>query len=219
MSRESGYLIDTFLVLDLAGLGVGHWSFVPYLQSDAYISQSLCPETSGVIVVINAPSMFGMMWSAFKVVLNARTLAKVKILSGKGEEHMKKMVSDDSLPLYLGGNFATPLDRWLEEREPLALYKECYVANSAQKSIEFNIAEDSGIKAVKWSIQTKDKDISFSVWFGQTEVLAAARLKKHESEFTLPEDTKSGVLTLNFDNTYSYWNGKTVMYKITLVKM
>jgi hypothetical protein len=216
MSRESGYLVDTFLVLDFAGLGMGHWSFIPYFQSDAYISQSLCPETSGVIVVVNTPAMFGMMWSAFKVVLNARTLAKVKILSGKGEEFLRKMVDDNNLPIYSGGNVQTPLENWLELNEPLALYKECYVLNSAQKSIDYPISK--GTKSFKWSIQTKAKDIGFSIFLGETEILESSRVEKHDGEFTIPQDFESGNLTLKFDNTFSYWNAKTVLYKLTSVR-
>lgn len=70
------------------------------------------PNTLKHIFIIRAPKWFSMAWNTIKYVMEADTRKKVEIVSG-GEQSLallRKHMSDDSIPAYLGGKMHTQGD-------------------------------------------------------------------------------------------------------------
>lgn len=65
--------------------------------------QNNYPETLGKTLIINAPSMFAVLFKAVKPMLDARTQAKIKVCSSSYLSELRKYVDDENIPSYLGG--------------------------------------------------------------------------------------------------------------------
>ncbi len=81
-SKVAGKTVtQTLAVLDLKGVGLRHLSAdVRRIISTIFrVDQDNYPETLGKTLVINAPSIFKVIFAMFKPVLDARTQAKVEV--------------------------------------------------------------------------------------------------------------------------------------------
>lgn len=69
--------------------------------------QNNYPETLGKTLIINAPSMFAVLFKAVKPMLDARTQAKIKVCSSSYLSELRKYVDDENIPSYLGGRIVS----------------------------------------------------------------------------------------------------------------
>mmetsp|Transcript_10482 Transcript_10482/g.18328 ORF Transcript_10482/g.18328 Transcript_10482/m.18328 type:complete len:524 (-) Transcript_10482:635-2206(-) len=105
-SHLAGRNVDqTFGILDAKGVGLSHLSgeVKRVLTSLLKYDQDNYPEALGHICIINAPSVFRMLWNLIKGVLDARTQSKIEILGTNYLDGLLKWVDIDSIPVWLGG--------------------------------------------------------------------------------------------------------------------
>lgn len=105
-SKIAGHQIcTTFTILDLKGVGLRHLTGETkrILNKIVDIDSNNYPETLGQTLIINAPSVFKMLWSVVKPMLDVRTQAKVKVASSNYMPELLKYVDIENIPAYLGG--------------------------------------------------------------------------------------------------------------------
>eukprot|EP00922_Rhytidocystis_sp_ex-Travisia-forbesii_P000030 GHVS01000056.1.p1 GENE.GHVS01000056.1~~GHVS01000056.1.p1 ORF type:complete len:291 (+),score=33.17 GHVS01000056.1:290-1162(+) len=107
-SIKAGRPIEqNFTILDLHGLGVSHFNSQTrqILKQLTAISQNYYPEILGKMMIINAPSVFTLMWNFVKPLIDEKTVAKISWFGTKDNwrEKLLTMVDADQLPDFLGG--------------------------------------------------------------------------------------------------------------------
>ena len=63
------------------------------------------PETLHCLLIINAPSWFGMIWSLVKKLIDARTASKIEVFtsSKSGSKRMRELIDEKQIPSCYGG--------------------------------------------------------------------------------------------------------------------
>ena len=218
MSRRQGKLVDGFLVLDFKGLGLQHYSFLPFMKKDAELSQMLGPEVSGVIAVVNVPSMFHMLWNSFKGMMNEHTLKKVKLFKDSGEDFLQWVVSREELPRVYGGRRLSPLDPWLKQYDPTSLMKNVFISRGSKETLEIDCHEESTTARVSVMVESKDVRIVTKglTHDGETRVLEESVLISSghgliEKNFDRQAYRK---ISIEIDNTHSMFTSKSVYYSV-----
>jgi len=93
--------------MDMANLTVGQLnSRTMAIIKDQSVIDSLCfPETMNKMFIINSPRFFAASWNIIKQWIDARTAAKVEVLSGRKqwEPRLLKFIDEDQLPADYGG--------------------------------------------------------------------------------------------------------------------
>ncbi|KAL6781574.1 SEC14 [Auxenochlorella protothecoides x Auxenochlorella symbiontica] len=105
-SKVAGHQVNTtFAILDVKGVGLKHLTGETrrILSEIVEIDSNNYPETLGKTLIINAPSMFAVLFKAVKPMLDARTQAKIKVCSSSYLSELRKYVDDENIPSYLGG--------------------------------------------------------------------------------------------------------------------
>ena len=64
------------------------------------------PETLHCLLIINAPSWFGMIWSLVKKLIDARTASKIEVFtsSKSGSKRMRELIDEKQIPSCYGGD-------------------------------------------------------------------------------------------------------------------
>ncbi|GMI05961.1 hypothetical protein TrVE_jg12766 [Triparma verrucosa] len=96
----------TCTVFDVEGVRPGDLSGIvlEFLKKTSSIMQDHYPERSEIILVINSPNWFYIIWNVVKQFINSNTLKKVRILSKRGSlEGMKEFIDVGEIPVEYGG--------------------------------------------------------------------------------------------------------------------
>ncbi|CAL8462059.1 g1590 [Coccomyxa elongata] len=113
-SIVAGRHIDqTFAIIDVKGVGLKHLTgdIKKMLSRIMAIDQNNYPEMLGHTCIINAPSVFKMVWQAVKSFIDPKTQEKIEICKTDYVPALLKWVDAENLPEYLGGTSkATLLD-------------------------------------------------------------------------------------------------------------
>jgi hypothetical protein len=59
------------------------------------------PERANAYYLVNVPYVFSAIWKVVKPLLQPRTIARVKVLSGNGLEALRKMIDEEHIPTFL----------------------------------------------------------------------------------------------------------------------
>jgi len=108
-SLKSKTIIETLMVVwDVKGMQMSTLSsdFRSLMSSMIKMDQDYYPETLGKIMIVNAPSVFPMIWGVIKPWLDAVTAAKVSI---KGSEYKAMLIESlgmENVPANYGGTKA-----------------------------------------------------------------------------------------------------------------
>lgn len=109
LSKKSGKHIEqSVTILDLDGLNFTKIfskrnEIQAFLKLSSSIAQDNYPEMMGRLFIINAPFVFGMLWSLVKGFLDERTQKKISVLSSSYKSELTKVISEEELPDWLGG--------------------------------------------------------------------------------------------------------------------
>ncbi|PSC67121.1 Glutamyl-tRNA(Gln) amidotransferase subunit A [Micractinium conductrix] len=106
-SKQAGRHIDqTFAIMDVKGVGLKHLTgdVKSILGRITETDQNNYPETLGKTVIINAPTVFKMIWGMVRPMLDVRTQAKIEVAPNDYMKVLLKHIDADSIPDYLGGN-------------------------------------------------------------------------------------------------------------------
>jgi len=223
LTVERGHVVRTCKIMDLSGVGTKHLNTagLKYFQTILHLSQAYYPEMLGRVYVINCPWAFNILWKIVKPWLNEQTLSKVVICGNDYQEVLLRNIAEESLPTYLGGKCECP-GGCVELKNPEDLFTKQTVKAGAFHEVELKIEDRDTL--ISWEFWTRKNDIRFSAIFTDkdnktTTVFEAKRVDaaSHRIEGGF-EAQETGVLRLNWDNTYSSWTGKEVVYRIDLSK-
>mmetsp|Transcript_40976 Transcript_40976/g.96362 ORF Transcript_40976/g.96362 Transcript_40976/m.96362 type:complete len:268 (+) Transcript_40976:41-844(+) len=106
---------ETFtMVFDLTGYGLKNmdvnwcWTVISRLQNDF-------PERLGTCLILNAPSVFSILWNICRPWLAKRTTEKILWLDGDYKEKLKYFIAEDNIPELLGGSMAVTPQSYIVE--------------------------------------------------------------------------------------------------------
>ncbi|KAL4423645.1 hypothetical protein ABPG75_000946 [Micractinium tetrahymenae] len=105
-SKKAGRHIDqTFAIMDVKGVGLKHLTgdVKSILGRITETDQNNYPETLGKTVIINAPTVFKMIWAMVRPMLDVRTQAKIEVAPSDYMKLLLKYVDAENIPEYLGG--------------------------------------------------------------------------------------------------------------------
>ena len=207
-------------------------------------SRDCYPEICFKIVAVHVPWFLQLLWGAAAKFMNKQTLSKISV-SGASLDALHEIVGDAAqLPASLGGTSpaaaaaAAMLPAWeavmpLVEGEELdadAQYEALEVGGRGSAAVTAELA--AGATAI-WEFRAKEFDIGASVSFRPSATAAAAAaageaagdveakcMERHHADaltrgsFVAPE---AGVVTVTFDNSYSMFRSKTVLYTLTVM--
>ncbi|KAH0586157.1 hypothetical protein H2248_007422 [Termitomyces sp. 'cryptogamus'] len=109
-TRKAGQPIGSvFVIVDLKGFGLSQfWQMKTLARKSFQISQDYFPETMGQLAIVNAPSIFPVIWGMIKPWISKETADKVDILGSDYKDVLLKLIDADCLPSSLGGTCECP---------------------------------------------------------------------------------------------------------------
>lgn len=117
------------------------------------------PETLHCLLIINAPSWFGLVWSVVRKLIDARTASKIEVFtnSKKGIARMQDLIDNSQIPTDYGGTGPTLAQaaagvraaatgstgdsKPQDSRQVVALNKVMHLKNHQEKSKDFELKE------------------------------------------------------------------------------
>jgi hypothetical protein len=213
-SREENRLLGICLIYCCKNISTTHMKYIPYFKYEVDWSQLNCPELLGESIVINTPWFFNMIWQIVRPWLDQRTLAKVHILGGSNsEQKLQDYIDKKFIPVVLGGEDANPA---LVIPDPLKGMDKIDVGAGTKQQFDFHSTKTGQTISWKWS--PVSKDIGFQVSFvdgedAEDQVVEFSRVAATGEVFQGSfVSSRPGTLRIIFDNSYSYWNSKQVMF-------
>ena len=98
---------ECFCVLDLNKLTTSQLSrrALAIIKEQAAIDSVCFPETMSKMLIVNAPTYFSATWGIIKGWLDARTAAKIEVISSRAtmEKRLLEFIDADQLPRDYGG--------------------------------------------------------------------------------------------------------------------
>lgn len=100
-----GCMLTTCMIRDLSGLGFEHLGAKGQETARALLTLSSdnYPESMGKCHTINAPWIFNTAWMFIKVMLSARTIAKVNVIARDPLKELEKYMDKSAIPKVVGG--------------------------------------------------------------------------------------------------------------------
>ncbi|KAF5734408.1 Sec14p-like phosphatidylinositol transfer family protein isoform 1 [Tripterygium wilfordii] len=100
------HIASTTSIIDVKGVGISNFSKnARYLFMEIQrIDSNYYPETLHRMFIINAGSGFMMVWKVLKVLIDARTLAKIRVLGYNYLPNLLEVIDPSNLPTFFGGN-------------------------------------------------------------------------------------------------------------------
>ncbi|GAB4823183.1 hypothetical protein N2152v2_010229 [Parachlorella kessleri] len=105
-SKVAGRNISqTLTILDVQGVGLRHLTgdVKRIMGHITRVDQDNYPETLGKTLIINAPSIFKMIWGLVKPMLDVRTQAKIEVCPSNYLPTLLRWADIENIPEYLGG--------------------------------------------------------------------------------------------------------------------
>ncbi|XP_057787049.1 phosphatidylinositol/phosphatidylcholine transfer protein SFH11 isoform X2 [Salvia miltiorrhiza] len=102
------HIASTISILDVKDVGMNHFSKpARYLFMEIQkIDSSYYPETLHLLFIVNAGPGFRVLWKVIKAFLDARTLAKIRVLGSDYKSSLIEAIDPSNLPSFLGGDCA-----------------------------------------------------------------------------------------------------------------
>ncbi|XP_075505640.1 phosphatidylinositol/phosphatidylcholine transfer protein SFH13-like [Primulina tabacum] len=104
---EKRRICSTTTILDVHGLGVKNFTqtAASLLAAMAKIDNSYYPETLHCMYIVNAgPGFKKVLWPAAQKFLDAKTIAKIRVLDPKSTWKLLEIIDPSQLPDFLGGS-------------------------------------------------------------------------------------------------------------------
>ena len=105
-SKVKGKLIEQGMtIMNIRDVGLVFTNrILKYIKMTSKMTSNYFPETLGKMYVLNASTMFSVIWALVKPFIDEKTKAKIVVL---GDDFLEKVLEDveaDNLPKFLGGN-------------------------------------------------------------------------------------------------------------------
>jgi len=230
-SRESDKVIRTCKIMDLSGLGRQHLNRkgMAWFQRIIQVSQDNYPEMLGSLYVINTPWVFEICWKMVKPWLNENTLSKIQILGSNYQDTLRKVIDPTDLPKLFGGECTCESKGGcvlqIDADQGMTLVD---IGARNTHTVEIPISDsDLGVKgsSILWEFRTRKHNLAFGYKFVNSKgvTITIVENKKYDSDSELVcgsyNATETGVFSLIFDNTYSRFTGKSLLYMYELTKL
>ncbi|XP_050026706.1 SEC14-like protein 2 [Dermacentor andersoni] len=215
------------------------WQVLKAAGYTLHLMEDQYPECVEKFIVINAPSFFPMLWKFLRTLMTQRTADKFEVYGKEDgwKERLLEIVDAEILPAHWGGNMlgpdGDPMCRHkvnyggrFEEGATTASYDSVFDEKDAQQQtigrrdrweLPVDVAE-AGAR-LNWRFQTAAGDLAFGLrnHCGQSLVplqrLGACSLVPQEGTWHC---VTPGTYVLEFDNTYSWLNDKTLAYIVNV---
>lgn len=228
---------DSTVVADARGMTMGIRGFLAFLDAASRIDELHYPDTMGEIMLINAPAVFRFIWPIAKPLLDPQTAAKVRIIGADYQDELRKLIAPDQLLEEFGGTRKCPPEFELEAGRAAALEAAAELASRelteavvpSKGTFSFDVAVAAGDVAggrpavVDYRISTHSHDIELEARFepagggDHTVLIPSARRDTHKTPLWGElEVAEAGRVVFNFDNSYSWFTSKTVLYQARL---
>ncbi|XP_037519821.2 SEC14-like protein 2 [Rhipicephalus sanguineus] len=240
-SKQTGKEIHShYFVADLDKLGlrqVYSWQVLKAAGYTLRVMEDQYPECIEKFIVINAPSFFPILWRFLRTLMTQRTADKFEVY-GKGDcwkERLLDIVGGDILPAYYGGNMVGPDGDTMcrhkvnyggrfEEGIMPGSYESVF-DDVQQKTIgrrerwELPVDVTQAGAHLSWRFQTAAGDLAFGLRSPCGECLIP--LQRLDACSLVPQEGGwqcdiPGTYVLEFDNTYSWLNHKTLAYIVNV---
>ncbi|CAL8125547.1 unnamed protein product [Orchesella dallaii] len=193
------------------------------------------PELLEKAYVLNAPAIFPIIWNLIKPFLSQKTISNVHFFNSNLESYRSVLLERlpvNKLPRRWGGSRYCELWQLNVYSASVHITDE-FRKNFEEKTIPAGEALDLSFEVetpktlLSWSFKTENYDIGFSVVHKQLssdceekEIIEYKRynVQKILQTGSMVCETK-GQFILRFDNTYSKFRGKTVMYHVELSQL
>nr|XP_037280614.1 SEC14-like protein 2 [Rhipicephalus microplus] len=247
--QNGGRRVETmYVVIDMEGFSFWQLSSIEVVSTiteAVRIYEANYPEILEVAYVINAPSLFPMLWNIVKPLLSPRTISKVNIFGKDGWKDVLAARFDvESLPAHWGGRLRGP-DGDARCRHLICpggpvpeKYRRKWCGTEGTRSCTVGagccwslpVSVDHAGSELRWKFNTASGDVAFSVRFrpfrntadGEKEtrdLVVAKRLPSSNSE---PHRgrlccNEPGTYELVFDNSFSWLTRKELSYSVELL--
>jgi hypothetical protein len=213
-------------IIDLTGLGLSHRHAIGILKIASDTDTECYPGVIGDIFIINCPWVVPGLWELVKSILPVSTITQIHLLGADFKDKLLEHIDADQLPEEYGGTAPNILVRpeaevkamVLKDKSGLALTEKMVLAGE-----KFEVVLD-GQKGdeFKWSFDVSDQyDIGFSIDMKAADsdktvaVKIASRTVSSKGSYVAD---KSCRVTFQWDNSYSYWNSKSLKYHASVSK-
>ncbi|KAH6928360.1 hypothetical protein HPB50_014950 [Hyalomma asiaticum] len=195
------------------------------------------PECLEKCMPINVPYFFPIFWQIVRPFLSQRTVDKVEVYGREGwKERLLSIVDADSLPAIWGGNmtgsdgdprcrdkvnyggrFEEGFDRGAHSLFGEADVHQRIIGRRDRWELPINVSK-AGAR-ISWRFQTAAGDLAFGLRMNGGKHLVP--LQRIEASSYIPQRgswqcDSPGTYVLEFDNTHSWLNGKTLAYMVDL---
>lgn len=199
------------------------------------------PEILRACYIINAPSVFAIAFNIVKRFMDEYTLSKIQIFKKdpkKWKAALLENISEDNLPVYLGGTLTdpdgnpryttkikqggkVPKEMYSKELQDSNTYKDfttTVVRKGDKHSLDFMVTEDNCF--LRWQFKTEGHDIRFGITLKDLEgntssVVRHSRVSSHQiDEVGVLACQSPATYTVTFDNSYSLLRSKKIQHCI-----
>lgn len=93
-------------IADLSGISLAHGRLLPWATGGSYVAAHFYPETTGAIVVVNAPFFFPLIWKIVQRMVVEHTRKKITVLGSRYQPALNTIVGAAAVPREWGGTCA-----------------------------------------------------------------------------------------------------------------
>ncbi|XP_074643833.1 retinal-binding protein-like isoform X2 [Tubulanus polymorphus] len=240
-SEKLGKRVDGLTVIfDMADVGATTHLWRPGIQMYLRLVKILednYPEMMKNMFVINTPRIFPILYKLSRPLVTEEMRKKIHVLGADYLPTLLNYIDPENLPVAYGGTQTDP------DGNPLCRMKICQggkvpdsyflkdkistkdmtcvnVEAGSKHDVETIIENKDSI--LRWDFKTEKNDIDFGVYYKNgdelEEILPMERVNSH----TVPENgsvncDKAGTYVVVFDNTFSWFHGKTVYYTVEVI--
>ncbi|KAK3235591.1 hypothetical protein CYMTET_54214 [Cymbomonas tetramitiformis] len=237
LSENQGRLVKLVHIWDLKCMTMGYWgklTSAPCEEYRAKLDQKMkhCyPESVFMLIAVNTPWFLEALWKPVSLLLPKRTLAKISINGQDYLEALREVVDTKNLPVCLGGpeGAASPAGWNPEVILPVVghceLQSRLELRAGKREQLEYVLKAGS---TISWKFRPTDNDVGFEAKMEsrsqpgldeprEQELVAVLAYRKYQSDAEAKGSFMAEAactLRLEWDNSYSYWRGKTVQYEV-----
>jgi CRAL/TRIO domain len=230
-SAKLGKEVDTFVtLLDLENLSLAVTSAIPLLRAVTDLDYKYYPDRVERVFIINAPWIMPTVWASIQYFLPETLKARIQILGTDYKEILAQHFDAENLPEEYGGT-APPIKLPTDEDAKSILNRDASGLSLDEHHVAAGQALEKKFKlsagdTIVWSFKvTGDYDVGFSCSMQDghepaadapvTSLKPESRIITHKGEYTVDKDV---TVTLKWDNSFSYWNGKDLKYHASVRK-
>ena len=224
-SVEKDSVLRGCKIMDLEGLGKQHLTGrgITYFKSIISASQDNYPETMGSLFIINAPWVFNIAWKMVRPLLHANTLDKIHILGGDYQKVLQQYIDPQHIPVEFGGSCTCNGRGCVPLYNPEDDMTKAHVKAGGKFVHTLHIPASPASHSVQYEFRLHAHDISFSMTLSRgghtTQLVAPSRCGHNAIVSDAVTVEGEGELQVLFDNSYSRFTSKNVLFRVDVVEL